>query len=236
MRPQHLKIAATLRAEVLSGWLTPGAQLPSISQLIERFETSNATVQRALEVLRDEGFLQSRPGKGVFVRDRKPFLVRTAAYFDPADRGVTYSVLEVATVTPPPDVANALREDRAVLRNRLMLRDGSPVEVSWSYYPASIALGSPLAKRGRIRGGAPQALADLGFPERRFEDQVSARVATPDESDLLALPDEIPVLRQLRTIYSDDDRPVEVSVIVMGAHLYELSYVQTIPKREVPDV
>jgi GntR family transcriptional regulator len=32
------------------------------------------------------------------------------------------------------------------------------------------------------------------------------------------------VIRQLRVIYSDGDRPVEASVLVKGAHLYELLY------------
>jgi hypothetical protein len=50
-----------------------------------------------------------------------------------------------------------------------------------------------------------------------------------EEVSLLVLPDGVPVLRQLRTVLTDDDRPVEVSVLIKGAHLYELQYQQPIP-------
>jgi hypothetical protein len=34
----------------------------------------------------------------------------------------------------------------------------------------------------------------------------------------------------LRIILADDDHPVEVSVLIQGAHLYELQYRQDVPK------
>ncbi|MET8140411.1 hypothetical protein ABZU32_08900 [Sphaerisporangium sp. NPDC005288] len=43
-----------------------------------------------------------------------------------------------------------------------MLCDEEPVEVSWSYYPHSLVAGTALSRCGRIRGGAPAVLADLG--------------------------------------------------------------------------
>jgi GntR family transcriptional regulator len=78
-----------------------------------------------------------------------------------------------------------------------------------------------------IRGGAPQALADLGFPQRRFMDRISVRQPTETEVQGLDLPPDVPVFRQFRVVYSDGERPVEVSVLIKGGHLYELSYRQT---------
>jgi GntR family transcriptional regulator len=37
------------------------------------------------------------------------------------------------------------------------------------------------------------------------------------------------VIRQLRVVLSDDDRPVEASVLVKGAHLYELQFRRLVP-------
>ena len=73
-------------------------------------------------------------------------------------------------------------------------------------------------------------LLRLGMPERRFIDRVSARQPTGEEIVLLTLPGGLPVLRQLRTILADDDHPVEVSVLIQGAHPYELQYRQDVPK------
>jgi GntR family transcriptional regulator len=40
----------------------------------------------------------------------------------------------------------------------------------------------------------------------------------------LKLPGDLPVLRTLRVVYSDDDRPVEATVMVKAGHLYEVQY------------
>ncbi len=56
-------------------------------------------------------------------------------------------------------------------------------------------------------------------------DRVSARVATQEQYSTLRLPGDLPVLlRTLRTVYGDDERPVEVTVMVKAGHLYELQY------------
>jgi len=227
-RSAHLRIAADLRAQIMAGTLKPGEKLPSTAQLITRYSAANATIQAAVGVLKDEGFLRSEHGVGVFVRDRHVFVVDASAYYDPASRGVTYKMLDVREVTPPDDVVAALGEDRAILRHRRTDRDGHPVELSWSYYPMSLAAGTPLTGRGKIPGGAPRVLAELGYPEREFVDEIEERSPTTEEVEGLDLPTGVHVLRQLRVVYSDDERPVEVSVIVKPGHLYKLRYRQAI--------
>ncbi|MEU8380648.1 GntR family transcriptional regulator [Streptosporangium sp. NPDC048865] len=228
-RPQSEKIAATIRAQIMAGLLQPGSRLPSIPRLAVEQGVSTNTIQNAWQILKNEGYLESETGKGVFVRNRHPFIVDAAAYFEPASRGVTYRLLDVVPeIEPPADVAKALGEKQAVLRHRMTLRDNEPLELSWSYYPLSVAAGTALTGRGRIRGGAPAVLAEAGYPEREFVDQVSSRLPTTEEAELLELPPGLTVLRQLRVVYSDNARPVEVSVLVKGGHMYELRYRQTI--------
>jgi GntR family transcriptional regulator len=225
-RPPYEQVAADLRAQIMAGDIAPGTQLPSTALLVEEFGVSNTTVQKALAVLKGEGYLTSRQGKGVFVRDRQPFRVEVGAYFTPSPGGYSYELLEVGEVPTPAEVAKALRigsGDLAVLRRRLLRHGGRPVEVEWSYYPLEVTGGTELAESHRIRGGAPRVLAELGYPQRYFVDAVSARMPTTEEAELLALPD-VPVIRQFRVVYSDDDRPIEASVLVKAAHLYELLY------------
>jgi len=215
----------------MSGELKAGVQLPSIPQLVQSYATANTTIQRALADLKEEGFVFSQAGKGVFVRDRQPHIVRVGAYFTPTPPGYSYKLLDVSEVQPPVDVAEALALEAggtAFLRHRLGLYADDPLELSWSYYPATIAADTVLAGRAKIRGGAPAVLAELGYPERYFVDHVSARLPTTEELEGLDLPDDVPVMRQFRVIYSDDDRPVEVSILIKPAHLYELAYRETI--------
>lgn len=231
-RPPSHKVAAALRAQIMAGRLEPGAQLPSTAQLAERYDTAPTTIQNAVRILKAEGFVTSRAGAGVYVREGHPFTVRAAAYFEPSSRGVSYKILDVSEVEPPSDVAAALGEDRAICRTRLMLRGDAPVELSRSYYPLSLAAGTPLAGRGRIRGGAPAVLDDLGYPEREWTDRISTRQPTPEESEVLEIPEGTPVFRQFRTVVSDGGRPVEVSELIKPGHMYELEYQQSVADDE----
>ncbi len=238
----HERIAADLRDEIMSGDLAPGADLPSTVQLKARFDASSATVQKALQLLKDERLIIGRPGTAVTVRERRQRTMRPAAYMAPSAAGEPYrwlteaaghggrarsKLLGVSEATPPADVSAALElpeNGTALLRRQVLLIDDEPVELVKCYYPLDIAHGTPIMERRRIRGGTPTLLADLGFPPRLSVDKVSARVPTQEQYNALRLPTSLPVLRTLRVVYSDDERPVEAAVMVKAGHLYELQY------------
>lgn len=71
-RPTYLQVADVLRDEIRRGDVGPGERLPSVRDLAARFEIASVTVQSALRVLRDEGFVSSRSTRGYFVRDELP--------------------------------------------------------------------------------------------------------------------------------------------------------------------
>ncbi|MEU4683164.1 GntR family transcriptional regulator [Streptomyces xinghaiensis] len=241
-RSLHERIAADLRDEIMSGSLAPGANLPSTQQLKERFDASNATVQKALQVLKKERLVVGRAGAAVTVREHRQRTVRPAAYITPPRPGQPYSLLaeaakrglrassrllEVAETAPPADAARALglREgETALLRCQILTLNDEPIELVKSYYPLELARGTAMMERKKIRGGTPALLAELGHPPRRCVDLVSARVPTREQYTALELPSDLPVLRTLRTVYSDDDRVIEVTVMAKAGHLYELQY------------
>ncbi|MEU9161252.1 GntR family transcriptional regulator [Streptomyces sp. NPDC048424] len=241
-RPLHARIAADLREEILSGELAAGAKLPSTAQLKDRFDASNATIQKAVHLLKGEGLAVGRAGAAVTVRENRQRTVRPAASLTPAATGEAYpwlanasnrrssvhsTLLSVEEVPVSGDVAEALGlsgSGTAVRRHQLITIDGEPAELVASYYPLDIARGTALAEPRRIRGGTPTLLTGLGFPPRHSVDRVSARVATQEQYTALPLPGELPILRTLRTVYGEGDRPVEVTVMVKAGHLYELRY------------
>ncbi|MBT2450026.1 GntR family transcriptional regulator [Streptomyces sp. ISL-43] len=241
-RPLHARIAADLRDEIMSGDLAPGAKLPSTTRLKARFDASNATIQKAVQLLKDEGLAIGRAGAAVTVRDNRQRTVRPAGSLTPAADGAAYpwlteasegasaahsALLVVEEVCVAGDVAAALGRPEgspAVCRRQLISIDGEPAELVSSYYPPDLARGTALAEPRRIRGGTPTLLTELGFAPRRSVDRLSARVATQEQYTALRLPGDLPVLRTLRTVYGADDLPVEVTVMVKAGHLYELQY------------
>ena len=66
--PAYLQVADDLRAQIRTGVLEPGAQLPSMTQLRQRYRVSNTVVRDALNELRRDGLVVGQQGKGVFVR------------------------------------------------------------------------------------------------------------------------------------------------------------------------
>lgn len=241
-RPIAERVAADLRARIMAGDLAPGQQLGSNADLRGEYKTSNVTIQRALVILKGEGLIEGKNGIGVYVRERAPQIIAPASYMAPAEEGQPYSwisqagargqrgsnkVVSVIETAPPARVAAALGLEStgvAVLRVRLGLLDGEPAELVHSYYPADLARGTRLADRRKIPGGSPTLLADMGYPPREQVDEVAARQATTPEYEALEIPGDVPVLEVFRVVYSDNRRPIEVTVLVKPGHLYKMGY------------
>ncbi|WP_307835358.1 winged helix-turn-helix domain-containing protein [Streptomyces adelaidensis] len=60
-------IAESLRERIRSGGLRPGDALPTQAVLMREFGAASLTVQKAMALLKQEGWAVSRPGKGAFV-------------------------------------------------------------------------------------------------------------------------------------------------------------------------
>lgn len=65
--PLFRQIETSLRDAIASGEFAPGDRIPSLAALAAHFDTSVATVQRALLALHDDGLLTSRARLGSFV-------------------------------------------------------------------------------------------------------------------------------------------------------------------------
>lgn len=241
-RPVAERIAANLRELIMSGEWEPDMKLPTTDVLISRHDASNVTIQRALNILKAEGLLRGQKGSGVYVRDRAPLTIQPASFMAPSDEGQPYRwvseatkrsqrgtnrIIRVASVIPPRRVREVLGladDGEAILRSRIGLLDDEPAELVDSYYPAELAHGTRLADRRKIPGGSPTLLAEMGYPPREQEDEVSARPATTREFVSLELPADIPVIEVFRVVYSNDRRPIEVTTLTKPAHLFKMGY------------
>jgi len=66
--PLYRQIAQTLKEEIKANY-NPNDMIPPQRQLIQRFNTSNMTINQAIKELVDEGILSRTERKGTFVRD-----------------------------------------------------------------------------------------------------------------------------------------------------------------------
>ena len=65
--PEHpyVQLAGLLRKRIKAGQIGP--RVPSIMELAEESGLAPATVKRALALLREEGLIETVPGRGTFV-------------------------------------------------------------------------------------------------------------------------------------------------------------------------
>ena len=65
--PIYIQIVSQIKKLVLDGKLKPGDSIPAMRTLAKDLSVSVIPVQKAYEILRDEGFLNTVVGKGTFV-------------------------------------------------------------------------------------------------------------------------------------------------------------------------
>ncbi len=63
-------MAYDLRRQIADGKLAVGAQLPTATQLMERYGVSSTVIKAAINQLKIEGLVVGQQGRGVFVRRR----------------------------------------------------------------------------------------------------------------------------------------------------------------------
>lgn len=63
----HVQVAAEIRRAIANGEASPGERLPPARDLADELGVNTNTVLRALRLLRDEGLLDFKRGRGVHV-------------------------------------------------------------------------------------------------------------------------------------------------------------------------
>ena len=75
--PAYAQLANILRRQIAEGAFRPGDQLPSEAQLCRTYGISPMTVRRSINLLSDQGVVNTAQGKGTFV---KPLELGTAVF------------------------------------------------------------------------------------------------------------------------------------------------------------
>lgn len=99
--PLFEQLVMSIRGQIISGVLVAGQRLPTARDLAEALEINVHTVLRAYQILRDEGFVDLRRGRGAIVADRAHDYGKLAA-------SITRVVAEAKTLELTPGALSAL--------------------------------------------------------------------------------------------------------------------------------
>jgi GntR family transcriptional regulator len=144
--PKYGAIGKILRERILGGHYPQGIQLPSESTLQAEFAVSRVTIRLALDVLRRAGLVESRQGKGYFVRPVRALhdLGRLQGFGEMmASVGVEAHsvVLDIAEGPAAPEVQKALeleRHEPAMTIRRVRVGGGNALSYDVSHFPLDI--------------------------------------------------------------------------------------------------
>lgn len=70
--PEYQRVVDDIVAQIQSGALRPGQELPSYRELAIQYDVSISTVNRAVMVLKTLGLADGHQGKGVYVTSPDP--------------------------------------------------------------------------------------------------------------------------------------------------------------------
>lgn len=237
--PKYLKVASDLRQRIAADeFSATGGQLPPERLLSTQQGYSLETIRKAMTVLVAEGLITIRPGAGAFVRDFTPIFRdankrlsveqwRAGHAIWSADLGLRPLDVVELTVTrqdAPEWVAKRLNSPSVVVRDRVFVVEKRRVQIATSYLPADLVEGTPIELDDTGPGGTFARLNDLGVAVVDFDEDVRARVPSPDEAKRLHLGRGSIVIEIIRNAKASDGRIVEVNRMILDADAYVLHW------------
>jgi DNA-binding GntR family transcriptional regulator len=143
-------IAKDLRDRIVAGRYSPGAKLPSLSELIDEFAVSSISIRRALSELAYEGLIEIQQGRGAFVKLKG--LIHRVIVTDP-DRSIGNEIeragfvpriedLGAELINSDNDVADRLeikRGSKVWCHRKLVFADAEPVSLHFLYFTRELA-------------------------------------------------------------------------------------------------
>ncbi len=145
--PAYKAVSAELERIILNGALQPGAPLPTEQELSERFGVHRSTVREAIRQVEQEGLLQRREGRRLYVC--------LPGLFDMAPRATRVLLLQQTTFQELWDVAVTLEP----LAARLAAQQAQPGDID--ALRANVAATAALTLPGPQSDAENNALVDL---------------------------------------------------------------------------
>jgi DNA-binding GntR family transcriptional regulator len=220
----YAEIATHFRQQITDGELNPGDAMPSYTEASDQFGVNRTTVVRAYDILKSEGLIVSRPGKGTTVAarpsivisgvDRLDRLNRTGRRYGPGEDSTGHRVMRRSVYDA--DVCRALEiepGDEVVIRIRTFRQDGRPTSVGVSVYPPRTTNEVPeLAEEERMERYFGDIYTErTGREVTKGQRTAHARQASQDEIDALQLdaPAHIAVAVLVTNVtFHDEDGPL----------------------------
>jgi GntR family transcriptional regulator len=216
--PLWYQVAQHLRTTILSRTPDAPLRLPTEDDLAAHYQVSVVTLRQALKALEDEGIIERLRRHGTFIKPAaapsRPLTLRGSVDAVVAQQAAQeVQVLRRETVPVPEAVAPHFTDvTEVVFVRRLRLQDGEPVSCAdnWIRQEHAALIDDDVLATAPMT----QALRDrAGVRAARIDNDVQARLATPELVDLLGIGLLSPILLCTAVTYDHDGRVVDTARI-----------------------
>jgi GntR family transcriptional regulator len=218
--PVYFQIAVDLRRRIAEGEWSTGQRIAPELALAREYDVSRVTVRQAIAELVKDDMLERRRGSGTYVRDRQRPLVYdlnlTVGALASRWRDVHFDnraeVIEAGIVEPPPEeLRHRLQIPRsgrvAYMVRRVFIND-HPTVLYRSWFNGELV--PALEVSPRLSGSLSIVLAeDYRLSPIRSETELEVVRPTREETKLLQVASDIPMVVVTATTYLQDGRPLE---------------------------
>jgi GntR family transcriptional regulator len=229
--PKYAQVVAEIKRRIESGEYPAGTLLPSEHQLVDGFGVSRPTIVKALSSLRQDGWIETQQGRGSFVRGRPALAgaerTRPAQnVLELPETELSGKLIQAGVKLAPAYVTTLLGLEpgaKAFLRQRLLADDDEPTELASLWLPLEVAKGTDLASPELLGESVRHHLqARKKVRLDHAVERISARKPTGEESGLLEVASDAPVLNVIVTAYDAMSRPVHVTDLVLPGDRHEI--------------
>lgn len=172
---RYREIAADLRAAIRAGRHKPGTRLPSLDQLARQYDVNRLTVLRALNSLKQAGFVYAVPAQGTYVCETIPAADAAARPRASLRIALVSQVLLRGRIGAyHADIINGIQEALAPVRGHLSLvpllqvdRARDVLRLAFQDRPDGVIYLGPFGEdvlRHLVENGPPSVLADYQLP------------------------------------------------------------------------
>lgn len=213
--PLYHQLYLVVKRKIEGGDLRQGALLPAEKDIAAYFSVSRITVKRALDDLEAEGFVSRHRGRGTHVTYKYEPKVLRAPLDNMLDslavmgRETQVRLIDFARVTPPPQVAQALRlsADTLVERTvRVRLSEGLPFAhyLSWT-----VVIGPGMDAEALKSATRLDLLRGMGIHLKEMDQVITAIAADTVLAQRLVVRVGDPLLQVTRTAFDQRNRPID---------------------------
>ncbi|WP_433856715.1 GntR family transcriptional regulator [Streptomyces kronopolitis] len=225
--PPYRQIAEEIIDKIRSGELEPGDAIPSARDIVRDKGVSSATAARVPGVLRAQGYAETKPGIGTFVRKPKPITVgtnrlgRMLGARPTVGDGERVEILDLNREPASQEVADGLGVELGTevgRRRRRYLDAGGVVTVSATWVTGAVVDAAPAflepAPLPRLTFGLVEEATGRRVARRR--DTYEQRPVPADVAEHLGVPAGSEALAIINHYWDADGDPTEFAIDFIG--------------------